>query len=157
MEPPSATEYGPELSRDYRGLRLWLPLMVHGAAAFRSALTEKLELAQLAHEEREELISRGAALETVASPQLSIGAFRLKRAPNEPLGEWNARNALLNGAINARERVYLSSTALPVDDGMAFTLRTCIISFRTHSSRVEAFLEDLESALEEPGLRARPG
>ena len=28
-------DLSPELSRDFRGLRLWLPLMLHGVAAFR--------------------------------------------------------------------------------------------------------------------------
>ena len=33
----------PELSRDFRGLRIWLPLMLSGASAFRP-LNEKLDL-----------------------------------------------------------------------------------------------------------------
>src|SRR5690606_27953516 len=44
-EPPSPSDFGPELSRDFRGLRVWLPLQLHGAAAFRAAVAEKLELA----------------------------------------------------------------------------------------------------------------
>ena len=32
------SEYGPELSRDFRGLRVWLPLSLFGAARFRAAL-----------------------------------------------------------------------------------------------------------------------
>ena len=43
-------EYSPELSRDFRGLRMWLPLKLHGAAAFRAALDEKLDLAAWASE-----------------------------------------------------------------------------------------------------------
>jgi hypothetical protein len=46
--PPPADEefydpaqYGPELSRDFRGLRVWLPLQLHGTAAFRAAIAEK--------------------------------------------------------------------------------------------------------------------
>ena len=42
---PNFTEYTPELSRDVRGLRVWLPLKLHGVAAFREALDEKLDLA----------------------------------------------------------------------------------------------------------------
>src|SRR5438034_534960 len=38
-------EISPELSRDFRGLRVWLPFKMHGAAAFRRALDEKLDLA----------------------------------------------------------------------------------------------------------------
>ena len=39
-------ELGPELSRDARGLRVWLPLKMHGAGVFRAALDEKLTLAR---------------------------------------------------------------------------------------------------------------
>ena len=34
-----------ELSRDFRGLRVWFPLRLHGVSAFREALDEKLDLA----------------------------------------------------------------------------------------------------------------
>ena len=42
-------EVSPELSRDWRGLRLWIPFKLHGLSAFREALREKRELAVLAH------------------------------------------------------------------------------------------------------------
>ncbi len=44
-ELPGFAALGPELTRDTRGLRLWLPLHLHGVAAFRAALDEKLDLA----------------------------------------------------------------------------------------------------------------
>lgn len=148
----SPSDLGPELSRDSRGLRLWLPLMLHGASAFRSALAEKLELAGTLHEGLRGLVASGRPLEIVAEPQLTISAFRLRRHDGEELGAWNRRNARLLDAVNGRRRVYLSSTALPVADGEAFTLRTCLVSFRTHAASVQAFLEDLDAALEDvPG------
>ena len=70
-EPPSPAEYGPELSRDYRGLRVWLPLMLHGARAFREALAEKLALARRLYTALQALIAAGAPLEIVAAPQLT--------------------------------------------------------------------------------------
>ena len=44
-ELPNYSEYSAELSRDWRGLRVWFPLRLHGVAAFREALDEKLDLA----------------------------------------------------------------------------------------------------------------
>ncbi len=148
-EPPSPTEYGPELSRDFRGLRVWLPLMLHGAQAFRAALEEKLQLARRFHSALEDLAAAGAPLEIVAAPQLTVIPFRLHRQPGEAVAQWNARNAAWLEAINARRRVYLSSTALPVADGLAFTLRVCVLNFRTHARHVEACIEDLHAALSE--------
>ncbi|HZI95446.1 MAG TPA: aminotransferase class I/II-fold pyridoxal phosphate-dependent enzyme, partial [Patescibacteria group bacterium] len=44
-------EISPELSRDFRGLRVWLPFKMHGASVFRRCLDEKLDLAQWAAEQ----------------------------------------------------------------------------------------------------------
>jgi aromatic-L-amino-acid decarboxylase len=144
---PSPANLGPELSRPFRGLRLWLPLMLHGAKAFRDALEEKLALAQLCTEGLDRRIAAGKPLEIVARPQLSTVAFRLCRAPDEPLERWNARNVELLERINSRNRAYLSSTVLPVSDGLAVTVRVCVMSFRTHRERIDALLEDLDLAL----------
>jgi aromatic-L-amino-acid decarboxylase len=147
-EPPSPSDYGPELSRGYRGLRLWLPLTLYGAGAFRRALSEKLELAERFHRGLQEEIDTGLPVEIVAPPQLSIVPFRLRRGPGESLPGWNARNAGFLAAINRRRHVHLSSTLLPVTDGEAFTLRVSILSFRTHAARVDTCLRDVvESAL----------
>lgn len=42
---PDYAHLGTELTREHRGLRLWLPLHLHGVGAFREALNEKLDLA----------------------------------------------------------------------------------------------------------------
>lgn len=147
-ETPSPAHLGPELSRPTRGLRLWLPLMLHGAQAFRDALEEKLALAQHCCAGLDRRMADGRAIELVARPQLSTVAFRLRReGENEPLATWNHRNVQLLERINARNRAYLSSTLLPVADGDAVTLRVCVLSFRTHQARVDALLDDLDFAL----------
>ena len=48
-ELPNYNELTPELSRDVRGLRVWFPLVLHGVAAFRDALDEKLDLTAADH------------------------------------------------------------------------------------------------------------
>ncbi len=151
-EAPSPTELGPELSRSFRGLRLWLPLMLHGAAAFRDALAEKLRLAHTFHRELAALIDRGAPLACVAPPHLSTVAFRLTRRDEETLADWNARNTAFLSRINAGRRVYLSSTTLPipdvpVQDGGAFTLRVCVLGARTHAEHIAACISEIERAL----------
>jgi len=146
-EAPSPCDYGPELSRDYRGLRLWLPLMLHGAAAFRHAVAEKLELAEEFYASLKGEIQAGLPLEIVDEPQLSTIPFRLTRHEGELLADWNARNEELQVRINRQGRAFLSSTNLPVEDGHAFTLRVCILSFRTHREHMAMCLDDLRASV----------
>ena len=146
-EVPSPSDYGPELSRAFRGLRLWLPLMLHGARAFRETLAEKLALTEVAHRGLLALADQGHPLEVVTPPQLTIIPFRLRRAPEEALAGWNARNRAFLDRINGAGRVYLSSTTLPTRDGPAFTLRICVLCHRTHAANISACLEDVASAL----------
>ncbi|MET0594022.1 MAG: pyridoxal-dependent decarboxylase [Polyangiaceae bacterium] len=142
----SPAELGPELSRDFRGLRVWLPLMLHGAAAFREALAEKLELAARFVQGLDRAIAKGAPIEIVARPQLSTVAFRLQRQKGEGLDAYNQRNAAFLGAVNARDRVHLSSTLLPAEGGLAHTSRVCVLSFRTHARHIDRCLEDVLAA-----------
>ena len=138
----SPADLGPELSRSARGLKLWLPLALHGAAPFRVAVAEKLALAE---QLRDGL--RSLPLEVPVEPQLSVVAFRRPRREGEPLADWNARNRALLDAIHAPGHVYLSSTMLPTTDGEAFTLRACVLSFRTHAAQIDLALADLRAAL----------
>jgi len=144
---PSPADHGPELSRPYRGLRLWLPLMLHGAAPFRRALEEKLALAERVHQGLSALAAAGAPVEVVDAPQLTVVPFRLRRRAGEPPADHDARNAAWLRAINERGRVFLSSTTLPGEDGPALTLRVCVLSFRTHAATVEQALEDVAAAI----------
>jgi aromatic-L-amino-acid decarboxylase len=124
------TDLSPELSRDFRGLRVWLPLKLHGIEAFRDALGEKLALARWAWQE----LVADPRFDVLDEPQLSIVAFRLR-------GRSDAANTELLSRVNRRGRVFLSSTVL---DGRV-TLRICVLSFRTHQDRVR----DAVSALRE--------
>jgi aromatic-L-amino-acid decarboxylase len=143
----SPAELGPDLSRDFRGLRVWLPLMLHGAGAFRAALAEKLALAERFAQGLDSIIAAGGPLTVVARPQLSTVAFRLQRRSGETLDDYNRRNATFLAGVNARQRVHLSSTLLPVEDGLAHTSRVCVLSFRTHARHIDRCLEDVAQAM----------
>ncbi len=138
-------QLSPELSRAFRGLRVWLPFKMAGAAAFRDALDEKLDLTQWATDEL-----RGIpGIEIVAEPQLSIVAFRLAVSGSDPETENRVNREFLD-RINAMRRVYLTGTTL---DGR-FVLRICVLSFRTHIDRMHEALANIRTAAAE--LTARP-
>lgn len=130
----------PELSREWRGLRVWLPLSMHGIGPFRANLEEKLALTQWATEELRAI----PGIEIVAEPQLSIVAFRLAADELDPEAA-NAVNRAFLAAINSRKRVYLTGTML----GDRFALRICVLSFRTHLDRMREALEDVRAAVVE--------
>ena len=132
-EEPGFNDLSPELSRDFRGLRLWLPIRLHGLRPFRDALTEKLALTRRAFEE----LRTDGRFEILDEPQLSILAFRLKGDGEAT----DARNAELLRRVNARGRVFLSSTRM----AGRYVLRICVLSFRTHEDR----LRDAIAALRE--------
>jgi aromatic-L-amino-acid decarboxylase len=125
------SEISPELSRDFRGLRAWLPLQLFGVAAFRAALDEKLDLTAYAHD----TLAARDDIEIVAAPQLSVFAFRVR-------GDDDLNQRVLD-RVNARGRVYLTPTRI---DGR-FVIRVCVLHFRTHKEHVDYALEDLDDAI----------
>jgi len=129
-ESRNFADYSPELSRDFRGLRVWLPLKLHGLDAFREALEEKLQLARFLHER----LADAPGLEVPWEPDLSIVAFR------SAAGDEASRELL--GRINDSKRVFLSSTVL----GGRFTLRAAILCHRTHRDRIEEAAEIIRGA-----------
>jgi len=138
--PPEAfydpSQYGPELSRPCRGLPVWLPLALHGAAAFREALSEKRALALDAARR----IAALPGLVMVAPPQLSLFAFRVEAASQV---EGNRLTAALLEGVCRRQRVMITGCTV---DGWHLA-RVCVLSFRTHAERLDACVEDVAAEL----------
>jgi aromatic-L-amino-acid decarboxylase len=130
----SPAEYSPELSRAYRGLRVWLPLKLYGVRAFRDNLDEKLRLARWLYER----FRREPSVECLGEPDLSVVAYRF--LPKS--GEANEFNRRLLKTVNRSGKLFLSSTTLRG----TFVLRACVLSFRTHQAEVEDIFETVTSA-----------
>lgn len=131
LDEPSPADLSPELTRHFRGLRMWLPLQLHGVARYRAALEEKLLLARLFHARVQEL-----GFEVGPEPDLSVAMFRwVPRDGEDP----TAANKRLLAAILEDGRVFLSTTTI---DGV-FWIRVAVLCFRTHRERIDAVLEVL--------------
>jgi aromatic-L-amino-acid decarboxylase len=110
--------------------------MLHGADAFRDAIEEKLMLTRWAYDR----LKGDSRFEIADEPQLTVIAFRLKAG-----GESSDRlNEELMRRVNARGRVFLSSTRL---EGR-YTIRLCVLSFRTHMDRVRDAVEAIRAEAE---------
>jgi glutamate/tyrosine decarboxylase-like PLP-dependent enzyme len=127
-EELSPADLSPELTRHFRGLRLWLPLKLFGLAPFRAALEEKMLLARYFYDQIQEVPGFVAG----PPPDLSVVVFRYL----PPQGDADAFNRRLVEALQQDGRVFLSSTRLEGN----FVLRAAILSFRTH-------LEDVDRAV----------
>jgi len=133
-EIPNFADSSPELSRDFRGLRVWLPVMLHGLDAFRDALDEKLDLTRLLYD----ALAATLGFELPWEPQMTVVAFRYRPREGDP----EAFNRALLERINASRRVFLSSTT--IED--RFVLRACIVSHRTHRDRIEEAIDIIRTA-----------
>ena len=131
-EEDSPADLSPELTKHFRGPRLWLPLKLVGVAPFRAALEEKLLLARYFYEQMQNL----DGFELGPYPDLSVVAFRYIPKRGDP----NQFNERLLKEVQRDGRVFLSSTTI---DGK-FIIRLAVLAFRTHLETIELALKILE-------------
>ena len=127
-EELSPADLSPELTKHFRGLRMWLPMQLLGLKPFRACLEEKLLLTRYFYAEVKKL-----GFETGPYPDLSVTSYRY--IPKK--GDANAFNKKLMDEIVEDGRVFISSTTL---EGK-FMLRLAVLSFRTHLSTINILLD----------------
>jgi aromatic-L-amino-acid decarboxylase len=129
-------DYGIQLTRGFRALKLWLSLKTFGAAAFRQAIEHSFELAEFA----ESLVRQSKCWEVVSPATMGIVAFRFVppyAASEEEINELNRRivEAQIEDGFT-----FANSTAL---NGRVVQ-RLCTINHRTTKEDVLATIEKLE-------------
>ncbi len=133
----SPADVSPELSKHFRALRMWLPLILLGTKPFRAALDEKLLLARYFHEE-----IRALGFEVGPPPELSIVTYRWV-PPGASPGRVDRINQAIVDGVRRDGRVFLSSTML---DGR-FTLRLAVLAFRTHRRTIDLAIRVLREQI----------
>jgi glutamate/tyrosine decarboxylase-like PLP-dependent enzyme len=131
----SPADLSPELTKHFRGLRLWLPLKLFGVAPFRAALEEKMWLARYFRDR----LMRMPGFEVGPEPDLSVVTFRY--VPDR--GDADEFNQRLVQAIHDDGRVFLSSSVI---DGQ-FIIRLAVLVYRSHIDDVDLALEILEASV----------
>jgi aromatic-L-amino-acid decarboxylase len=133
------SQHGPELSRGFPGLRVWLSVKLFGTAAFRAAIAEKRALTL-------DAAARVAALPGIvidAEPELSLFAFHLTW-PGASRADEDAATRALMEQTTARGRVMLTGCTAHG----RYLGRVCVLSFRTHQAQIDALVEDMAAAIE---------
>ncbi len=131
----SPSECSIELTRHFRGLRLLLPLLLHGTDAFAAALEERWVLACYLQDE----LRTWDDIEVGPEPELSTMCFRY-RPQGRTDAEVDELNRRLTRALHADGRIFVSATYL----NDRFWLRPSPGIFRTHAEHIDEFLDILK-------------
>ena len=128
------TLHGPDFSRGFAALRIWLSLLAHGRAAYGRRIAHDAALARYLGE----LVDDHPDFELMAPVSLSICCFRYApaalRGDEDRLDRLNER---LMMAVMSDGRVYCSNAVL----NGRFCLRACIVNFRTEAEHLELLVE----------------
>ncbi len=130
----SPANLSPELTKHFRGLRVWLPLQLHGIAPFKACLEEKLLLVQYFRMKLEAL-----GLHTGPEPDLSVSYFWYPFASRA-----DDLNKRLMEEIHKDGAVFLSSSVI----NGRFVIRMAILAFRTKKETIDEAVEMVERCLQ---------
>lgn len=129
----SPANLSPELTRHFRGLRLWLPLQIHGQEPFIACLEEKLLLVKYFRAKLSEL-----GFQLGPEPDLSVSYFWYPFGKDE-----DEKNRQLMKEIHSDGDVYLSSSIV----NGRFVIRMAILSFRTKKETIDRAVEMIKRCL----------
>ena len=130
-------ENGPELSRRFRALKVWMILKYHGADALGRRIDEEIALAQ----DLAARIERHPELALLAPVPTSIVCFRYVPAAR---GRWTETrleelNRRLLLAVQKAGRIYLTNARVKG----RFALRACLVNFRTTPRDVATVVSEI--------------
>ncbi|HEU4796755.1 MAG TPA: pyridoxal-dependent decarboxylase [Pyrinomonadaceae bacterium] len=132
-------DYGVELSRRFRALKVWLTLGYYGVERIAQSIADDIALAAYMGE----IVSQAEDFELLAPVELSICCFRY--VPRELKGnddQLNKLNEEIMGVVQKGGRAYLSNATVNGN----FALRACITNFRTTKADVELTIDVVRDA-----------
>jgi glutamate/tyrosine decarboxylase-like PLP-dependent enzyme len=129
-------DYGPELSRPFRALDVWLMLKSVGTRALGEAIETSIACAKYL----ERLVQSSADFEMLAPVELSVFCFRY--APPGFTGDLDALNQRIMVDLQKRGSSYLSNARIRGK----FALRGCVLNYRTTERDMETLLDDVRQA-----------
>ena len=131
-------DYGVELSRRFRALKIWLMLRYYGTRRVAAAISKDNKLAA----ELGALVNAADDFELLAPVELSICCFRYVTTAARTEEELNELNAQVMHKVQRGGRAYLSNAVI----GGRYSLRACITNFRTTSRDIRETLDIVREA-----------
>lgn len=144
LEEINYYDYGIQLTRGFRALKLWLSLKAFGARAFRQAIEQGFEMAELA----ERIVRESPYLELITPAEMGILTFRAIRVGMAE-DDLNELNRQLVQTMVAEGFAFANSTTLKGK----VAIRLCTINPRTTG----ADLRDTLHWIEQLGQDGRKG
>ncbi len=126
------SDYGEQLTRYSRAMKVWVSVQYFGTAAIAAAQDQAMGLAKLA----EQMVREAPEMEVLSAAKFGIVCFRLHPKGMDDPKELNAFNERVNDAVNKTGFVLMSSTQLRG----VFSLRLCIPGYRTREEDVRAVI-----------------
>jgi aromatic-L-amino-acid/L-tryptophan decarboxylase len=139
-------DYGPELSRPFRALKVWMTMAHAGAQGIAQAIESNLDCARYVAE----LVESSDDFEMLAPVELSIFCFRYLPpgakggAARSATGEaqLNKLNERILAALQRAGSSYVSNTSI----NGRFALRGCVLNHRTTREDMQTLLDDVRVA-----------
>lgn len=124
-----------ELSRRFRGLKLWLSLRYHGLRNFRGAIHNDLQCAR----DFASWVSAEHELELLAPVPLSAVCFRYVPISGSPSQSLDQLNQHILSSVIRRGKVFLSNATI---HGI-FALRACVVNHRATPADLRLALDEV--------------
>jgi len=138
-------DYGVELSRRFRALKVWLTLQYYGSRRIAEAISDDILLAEYLGE----VVTNADDFELLAPVELSICCFRyVPPGANNSDAELDRLNASLMELVQKGGRAYVSNATV----NGRFALRACITNFRTTKSDIDTTIQVIREAAARSGI-----
>ena len=136
--PVSFNERGPELSRGFKALKVWMGLKRHGRRGYAAAVEHDVALARFLADE----VKARPDFELLAEPTLSIVAFRYRPAGSFSEDALARLNRRIANRLVGDGSFFLAPTLLKGRTA----LRVAIVNFRTTEDDLRALLDEAAHA-----------
>jgi glutamate/tyrosine decarboxylase-like PLP-dependent enzyme len=132
--PTSFNDRGPELSRGFRALKVFMGLLRHGTSGYAQAIEHDVDMARFLAEE----VERRPEFELLTEPVLSIVNFRHRRAGEAEGEALDARNRQIVNRLVEGGGFFLAPTLLKG----RVSMRVALTNFRTREDDLLALLDE---------------
>ncbi len=138
-EEVNFADYGEQLTRYSRALKVWLSVSYFGLGAIRAAIERAMDLAALA----ERLLRETPGIEITSPARFGIVCFRARPRGVDDARALDALNERVNARVNETAGFLISSTRI----AGGLSLRACVLGYRATEDDIRALVAAVDDAV----------